>query len=75
MGRTITSHHPQWLPANPQEGPPHPKHRHRDKPLSPPAQGLLGLLQAKFGDGSPLPQTYAEAYTKLHEHGGGLFGV
>ena len=66
---------PQWLPANPQEGPPHAKNRHKDKPLSPPAQGLLGLLQAKFGDGSPLPQTYAEAYETLHQHGSNLFGV
>jgi phospholipase C len=66
---------PQWLPANPQETPPHPAHVHKDKPLSPPARGLIGLLQAKAGlTGSAEPETYAEAYEQLHLYGRGLMG-
>ncbi|MFD4420199.1 alkaline phosphatase family protein [Agromyces sp. NPDC058484] len=66
---------PQFLPPNPQASAPHPAHAHRDKPLSPPARGLLGLLLARFGRADdPEPQTYAEAYELLHELGIGLFG-
>ncbi|MGL3150493.1 alkaline phosphatase family protein [Microbacterium sp. A82] len=66
---------PQWVPANPQEAPPHPAHVHKDKPLSPPARGLIGLLQARFGDSdAPEPETYAEAYELLHKHGTGVMG-
>lgn len=67
---------PQWLPSNPQEAPPHPAHAHKDKPLSPPARGLIGLLQARFGaSDQPEAQTYAEAYERLHQHGSGLMGA
>ncbi|WP_157427782.1 alkaline phosphatase family protein [Agromyces salentinus] len=67
---------PQFLPPNPQATAPHPAHAHKDKPLSPPARGLLGLLVARFGRADdPEPETYADAYALLHEHGGGLFGV
>jgi len=66
---------PQWLPSNPQETPPHPAHAHKDKPLSPPARGLIGLLQAKAGkSGAAEPETYAEAYEQLHLYGRGLMG-
>ena len=68
--------HPQYLPPNTAEdqrsdlknGP------HRDKPLSPPGKGLLGLLLAKYGsaDGED-PQTYADAYRILQAKGLGLF--
>lgn len=67
---------PMWMPANPDEddlgdlehG------RHKDKPLSPPAKGLLGLLIAKYApEGSPDPETYADAYAILQKHGLGLF--
>ena len=53
-----------------------PAHAHKDKPLSPPARGLLGLLLAKYGtpdDGEPA--TYADAYELLHKYGIGLFGA
>lgn len=36
---------------------------------------LLGLLIAKYGKpGEPEPQTFADAYRLLHEHGEELFG-
>jgi phospholipase C len=45
------------------------------KPLTPPARGLLGLLIAKYGKpGEPEPETFADAYRLLHEHGEELFG-
>ncbi|GAA2015457.1 alkaline phosphatase family protein [Microbacterium ulmi] len=68
--------HPMWVPPNTDEdeladlenGP------HKDKPLSPPARGLLGLLIAKYGrPGEPDPRTYADAYRVLRAHGLGLF--
>ena len=47
---------------------------HRNKPLSPPGRGLLGLLLARYGaPGAPEPETYAEAYDVLQKHGLGLF--
>jgi phospholipase C len=46
----------------------------RDLPLSPPGRGLLGLLIAKYGNpDEPEPETYADAYRILHDHGFGLF--
>jgi phospholipase C len=67
---------PQYLPPNPQAEQPHPGNAHKDKPLSPPARGLLGLLLAKYGrGGEPEPETYGEAYEALRRHGVGLFGA
>ncbi len=67
---------PQYLPPNPQEDAPHPGNAHRDKPLSPPARGLLGLLLAKYGNPEHLdPHTYGDAYEVLTKYGEGLFGV
>ncbi|WP_394552337.1 alkaline phosphatase family protein [Agromyces sp. MMS24-JH15] len=67
---------PQYVPPNPQALAPHPAHAHKDKPLSPPAKGLLGLLMAKYGaPGEPEPETYADAYRLLHKYGAGLFGT
>ena len=64
------------MPPNPEATAPHPAHAHKDKPLSPPAKGLLGLLIAKYGtSGEQEPETYADAYEVLHRHGDGLFGV
>ncbi|MGR2751532.1 alkaline phosphatase family protein [Agromyces arachidis] len=66
---------PQYTPPNP-ESEPHPGDAHRTAPLSPPARGLLGMLLAKYGDGSePDPQTYGEAYELLQKYGTGLFGA
>lgn len=68
--------HPMYVPPNPDEtsvdqlkdG------AHKDKPLSPPGRGLLGLLLARYGPpGAPEPKTYAEAYETLQKHGLGLF--
>ena len=66
---------PQYIPPNPQTEAPHPGHAHKDKPLSPPARGLLGLLLAKYGSPDDQePETYADAYELLHRYGVGLFG-
>ena len=41
-----------------------------------PAQGLLGLLLARYGlPGDQQPQTFMDAYNLLHKHGKGLFGA
>ncbi|HET6672861.1 MAG TPA: alkaline phosphatase family protein [Agromyces sp.] len=67
---------PQYIPPNPQSAAPHPAHEHKDKPLSPPARGLLGLLLAKYGaPDQEEPATYADAYEALHRYGEGLFGA
>lgn len=66
---------PSFTPANPEEKPPHPAHKHKDKPLTPPAHGLLGLLLARYGlPDDEQPQTFEDAYNLLHKHGKGLFG-
>ena len=66
--------HPQYIPPNPESVPaPHLEHKHR--PLSTPAQGLLGLLLAKYEPDAAVPKTFGEAYDTLVKHGTGLFGV
>lgn len=66
---------PQYLPPNPQAEDPHPGNAHKDKPLSPPAEGLLGLLLARYGNPEHIdPKTYGDAYTVLKTYGEGLFG-
>lgn len=68
--------HPMYVPPNPDEDELSDLHDgpHRDKPLSPPGRGLLGLLLARYGPpGAPEPQTYADAYDVLQQHGLGLF--
>jgi phospholipase C len=68
------STHPQYTPPNPESVPkPHEEHKHR--PLSTPAQGLLGLLLARYEPHAPVPATYGEAYDVLVAHGKGLFGL
>lgn len=65
--------HPQYVPPNPEDVPaPHEQHKHR--PLSTPAQGLLGLLLARYEPNAPVPKTYGDAYDVLVKHGKGLFG-
>jgi phospholipase C len=66
--------HPQFLPKNPEDVP-QPKHEHKHRPLSTPAQGLLGLLLARYEPDMIVPDTYGEAYDVLVKHGRGLFGV
>ncbi|MGP6170319.1 alkaline phosphatase family protein [Microbacterium sp. A196] len=66
---------PTFTPLNPEKTDAHPAHAHKDKPLTPPAQGLLGLLLARAGmPESELPQTFLDAYNLLHSQGQGLFG-
>ncbi|MGO2746109.1 alkaline phosphatase family protein [Microbacterium sp.] len=67
---------PSFTPDNPEETPAHPAHAHADKPLTPPARGLLGLLLVRAGlPESQQPQTFIEAYNLLHAEGKGLFGA
>lgn len=68
--------HPMYVPPNPDEDEPIDLKdgRHKDKPISPPGRGLLGLLLARYGSaGEEEPSTYAEAYETIHRHGLGLF--
>ncbi|MBS1675245.1 MAG: hypothetical protein JSS74_14920 [Actinobacteria bacterium] len=65
-----------YTPPNPESKPPHPAHAHANKPLTPPAQGLLGLLLSRYGlPGDKQPQTFMDAYNLLHKHGKNLFGA
>ena len=66
---------PAYTPPNPEDSAPRPGEQDQLKPLTPPARGLLGLLIARYGrPGEPEPETYADAYKLLHEHGEELFG-
>ena len=66
---------PAYTPPNPEQSAPHPGDTDHLKPLTPPARGLLGLLIAKYGTpGEKEPETFADAYRLLHEHGEELFG-
>lgn len=66
---------PAYTPPNPEESAPRPGEKDQLKPLTPPARGLLGLLIARYGKpGEPEPETFADAYRLLHEHGEELFG-
>jgi phospholipase C len=67
------STHPQYMPANP-EAVPQPEEEHKHRPLSTPAQGLLGLLLARYEPNATVPATYGDAYDALVKHGKGLFG-
>ncbi len=66
-----------YVPPNP-EGGPHPAEAHPNRPLSPPANGLIGLLLARYGTREEQlhpPRNFAEAYEVLQRHGQGLFGA
>ncbi|WP_417503264.1 alkaline phosphatase family protein [Microbacterium sp.] len=66
---------PSYTPPNPEEVVPQPDVKEHLKPLTPPARGLLGLLLARYGKpGEKEPETFADAYKLLHEHGEELFG-
>lgn len=66
---------PAYTPPNPESTAPRPGEAEKLKPLTPPARGLLGLLIARYGrPDEPEPETFADAYRLLHEHGDGLFG-
>lgn len=84
FNRTVPRHIADWpqtaaayVPPNP-EASQHPAKAHPNRPLSPPAHGLIGLLLAKYGtpeEREHPPETFAEAYDLLVLHGDGLFGV
>ena len=65
--------HPQYVPPNP-EAVPGPDAAHKARPLSAPAEGLLGLLLARYEPDAPVPKTFGDAYDVLVKHGRGLFG-
>lgn len=70
--------HPLYVPANPEEVPPHPALKNGTRPLTEPAKGVIGLLYARFGteeEKRTEPKTYADAYNALQKYGVGLFGV
>jgi len=65
--------YPPYVPPN--EETQLPQERHRLRPLTSPAKGVLGLLLAKYEPGAPIPENYGEAYEVLVKHATGLFGV
>jgi phospholipase C len=67
--------HPQWVPPNPEAGPPV-VGPDGDRPLGSPGVGLLGMLIAHYGaDEMAVPRTYREAYELIEVSGKGLFGT
>jgi len=64
-----------FMDSNPEETPMKAGRKHKRRPLTAPAQGLTGLLLARFNPGSSVPTTYGEAYEALIGYGKGLFGV
>lgn len=63
-----------YVPPNPEAGG-KPHEKYRERPLSAPATGLLGLLLSRYEPTAPVPSSYGEAYDALVKHGKGLFGV
>lgn len=64
-----------YVPPNPESTGKATEEKHRKRPLTSPARGLLGLLTARFDPGSTIPTTYGEAYDALVSYGSGLFGT
>ncbi|WP_396655999.1 alkaline phosphatase family protein [Microbacterium sp.] len=65
-----------YIPTNPEEKDAAATvQAHRHRPLTSPAQGLLGLLLARFDPGAKAPKTYGEAYDAIRLYGKGLFGT
>src|SRR5690606_13517281 len=68
--------HRPYVPKNPEAGLSKPTDdTNRDRPLTAPALGLIGLLLARYEPKAELPSTYADAYEVLTKHGEGLFEV
>ncbi|MBP1325636.1 phospholipase C [Leucobacter exalbidus] len=68
---------PSFVPPNP-EASEHPAKSHPNRPLSPPAKGLIGLIVEKYGTADEKahpPETFKAAYDMLVKYGTGLFGV
>jgi phospholipase C len=64
-----------YVPPNPEARRAEPAGRDRERPLTAPAKGLLGLLLAKYEPGTREPETFGDAYDLLHRHGELLFGT
>ncbi|NNC13724.1 hypothetical protein HII28_17810 [Planctomonas sp. JC2975] len=64
-----------YVPANPERRRAEPAGRDRERPLTSPAKGLLGLLLAKYEPQAARPETFGDAYDTLHRHGELLFGT
>ncbi len=83
FNRRVPRHVSDWPQPSPAFVPPNPEGVHPadadpDRPLSPPAKGLLGLLLAKYGtpeERANPPKTFASAYHALQKYGSGLFGA
>lgn len=83
FNRNVPRHVSDWPQPSPAFVPPNPEGVHPadadpDRPLSPPAKGLLGLLLAKYGtpqERADPPKTFASAYRTLQKYGSGLFGT
>ncbi|MFV0432917.1 MAG: alkaline phosphatase family protein [Leucobacter sp.] len=66
---------PAFVPPNPER---HPADADPDRPLSPPAKGLLGLLISRYGTAEEKkhpPTSFGDAYKILTKYGNGLFGA
>ncbi len=64
-----------FVMPNPEESPRKSASTHKKRPLTAPAQGLTGLLLARFNPSSKVPTTYGEAFEALELYGTGLFGT
>ncbi len=67
---------PPYVPTNPEAAARRrrPRGAERDRPITAPAKGLLGLLLARYEPDAPVPETFGDAYDVLTKHGMGLFG-
>lgn len=82
FNRDVPRHASDWpqttasfVPPNPEI---HPAMVEKERPLSPPAHGLIGLLIHLYGtpeEKANVPQTFEAAYEALVKYGTGLFGV
>ena len=84
FNRKVPRHVADWPNPSPAFVPPnidmtaHPASLHGDRELSPPANGLIGLLLEMYGNAEEKanpPKTFRDAYRVLTKYGDGLFGV
>ncbi|WP_404430311.1 hypothetical protein LG299_11450 [Microbacterium lacus] len=64
-----------YVAKNPEESPAAAASTHKNRPLTAPARGLMGLLLARFNPGGKAPTTYGEAFEAISTHGSELFGT
>ncbi|WP_419818570.1 alkaline phosphatase family protein [Glaciibacter flavus] len=64
-----------YVPPNPEAKPDSRNAQDTERPLTPPALGLIGIMLAKYEPEAPLPDNFADAYAVLKKHGDGLFGT